>query len=121
MTRTRAYARTRTLITVPLGNQLLQPRVLLLEPFQAPHVVRLESPKAPAPSVDRLLAEPVPLGNRRHRIAIRLADDRHHLLFREPRLPHRSLRIGSQSLTLSMVRNLGGRSIKGAQCASAPT
>ena len=35
--------------------------------------------------------------------AIRLTDDRHHLLSREPRLPHCSLRIGSQSLNLSLV------------------
>jgi hypothetical protein len=34
-----------------------------------------------------------------HLIAIRLADNRDHLLFREPRLSHSSLRIESQSLT----------------------
>jgi hypothetical protein len=37
-------------------------------------------------------------GHRRYWFAIRLADNRHHLLFREPTLPHCSLRIGSQSL-----------------------
>jgi hypothetical protein len=34
-----------------------------------------------APCVDRLLADPVPLGHHRHWLAIRLADDRNHLLF----------------------------------------
>jgi len=33
------------------------------------------------------------------RLAIRLADDRDHLLFRETRFAHCSLRVGSQSLT----------------------
>jgi hypothetical protein len=53
----------------------------------------------------------VPLRNRRHLVAIRLPDDGHHLLFREPRLSHRSLRIGSQSLYLSLVRKSGSRSV----------
>jgi hypothetical protein len=44
-------------------------------------------------------ADPVTLGHRRHRFAIRLADDRHHLSVRKTRFAHRSLRIGSQSLT----------------------
>src|SRR6266700_3028000 len=42
---------------------------------------------------------PVPLGHRRNLIAIRLADDCNHLLFRKPTFAHCSLRIGSQSLT----------------------
>jgi hypothetical protein len=37
--------------------------------------------EALAPCVDRLLADPGPLGHHRHWLAIRLADDRHHLLF----------------------------------------
>jgi hypothetical protein len=69
-------------------------------------------PKRFAPGVDRLLADAVPLGHRRHRIAIRLPDDRHHLLFRKSSFPHCSLRIGSQSLNLSMVRKSAGRSLK---------
>jgi hypothetical protein len=36
--------------------------------------------------------------------SIHLADDSNHMLFREPCLPHRSLRIGSQSLNLSVGR-----------------
>src|SRR6516225_7538678 len=43
-------------------------------------------------------ADPVTLRHRRYWFAIRLPDNRHHLLFREPALPHCSLRIGSQSL-----------------------
>ena len=86
-------------LQITLGNQLLQPRILGLKLLQAPHVVRLKPPEAFASSVDRLLADAVPLGNPRNRFAIRLADDRDHLLFRETRLAHCSLRIGSQSLT----------------------
>jgi hypothetical protein len=52
----------------------------------------------------------VPLGHRRHRFTIRLPDDRDHLLFRKTSFPHCSLRIGSQSLNLSMVRKSGSRS-----------
>ena len=63
-----------------------------------------------APSIDRLLADAVPLGHGCHRIAIPLPDNRHHLLFRKTSFPHCSLRIGSQSLNLSMVRKSGGRS-----------
>jgi hypothetical protein len=37
-------------------------------------------------------------------------DDRHHLLFRKTSFPHCSLRMGSQSLNLSMVRKSGSRS-----------
>jgi hypothetical protein len=44
----------------------------------------------------------VPLGHRRYQFAIRLADHRDHLLFRETRFAHCSLRIGSQSLTQFM-------------------
>src|SRR6476620_11527093 len=53
----------------------------------------------PAPAVDRLLADPVSFGHRRHWVAIHLAHDRDHLLFRETRFAHCSLRIGSQCLT----------------------
>jgi hypothetical protein len=52
-----------------------------------------------APAVDRLFADPVPLGHRQHQLAIRLAQDRHYLPFRETRCAHCSLRIASQSLT----------------------
>src|SRR5262245_15721244 len=49
--------------------------------------------------VDRPLAELMPLDHDRYRLAIGLADDRDHLLFRETRFVHCSLQIGSQSLT----------------------
>src|SRR5205085_12680545 len=42
----------------------------------------------------------------------RSADDRDHLLFRKTRFAHCSLRIGSQSLNLSLVRKSGGRSTR---------
>src|SRR5512139_746001 len=97
-------------LEVTLGHQLLQPRILDLKLLQAAHVVRLKPAETLAPDVDRLLAGPVPLGNRRYRFAIRLAEDRHHLVFRKTRFAHCSLRIGSQSLNLSMVRKSGSRS-----------
>src|SRR5262249_5857738 len=71
---------------------LLQPRVLGLKLPQPANVARLEAAEALAPGVDRLLADPVPLGHRRYWFAICLADDCNHLLFREPTLPHCSLR-----------------------------
>jgi hypothetical protein len=73
-------------LEVALGHQFLQPRVLLLEPLRAPHVVGLERAEPFLPDIRRLLADLVPLRRRRHPVAIRLADDRDHLLFREPRL-----------------------------------
>jgi hypothetical protein len=50
--------------------------------LEAPHLVRLEPAEPAVPRVDRLFADPVPLGYRRNRFAIRLPDDRDHLLFR---------------------------------------
>jgi hypothetical protein len=75
-------------LEVALRHQLLQPRVLLFELLQPPHVVRLERPKSLLPRVDRLLAHPMALGYRRHRVAIRLPQHHNDLLFREPRLLH---------------------------------
>ena len=69
-------------LEIALRHQLLQPPILHLELPQALDIARLQTTEALAPSVDRLLANAVPLGHRRHRIAIRLSDDRHHLLFR---------------------------------------
>jgi putative tryptophan/tyrosine transport system substrate-binding protein len=57
----------------------------------------------------QLLKDAVPIA-KRDRLAIRLADDCDHLLFRETRFAHCSLRIGSQSLTSFVVRNPWGRS-----------
>src|SRR5215813_4091288 len=75
-----------------------------------PDLARLKATEPLTPCVDHLLADPVPLGHHRYRLAIRLADDRDHLLFRETRFAHCSLRIGSQSLTSCAVRNPWGRS-----------
>jgi hypothetical protein len=86
-------------LEITLGYQLLEPRILGLKLLQASDLARLKAAKALAPGVDRLLADAVPLGHYRYRLAIRLADDRDHLLFRETRFAHCSLRIGSQSLT----------------------
>src|SRR5271166_989895 len=93
-----------------LRHQLFQPPIFHLELPQALDIARLQTTEALAPGVDRLLADVLPLGHRRPRIAIRLSDDRHHLLFRKSSFPHCSLRIGSQSLNLSMVRKSAGRS-----------
>jgi hypothetical protein len=74
---------------------------------QATHIVRLKAAKAFAPGVDRLFRDAsTPL----RWLAIRLADDRHNLLFREVALPHCTLRIGSQSLKL-VVRKFCGKSV----------
>src|SRR6476659_1861341 len=82
-------------LDIALRHQLLQPPILRLELPQALDIARLQTTEALAPGVDRLLADAVPLGHRRHRIAIHLPDDRHHLLFRKSSFPHCSLRIGS--------------------------
>src|SRR5262249_55514983 len=79
-------------LKIAFDNKLLQPRVLGLKLPQPANVARLEAAEALAPGVDRLLADPVPLGHRRYWFAICLADDCNHLLFREPTLPHCSLR-----------------------------
>src|SRR4029079_8807751 len=97
-------------LEIALRHELLQSRILRLELPQALDVVRLQSTETLAPSIDRLLADAVPRGLRCHRIAIPLPDDRDHLLFRKTSFSHCSLRIGSQSLNLSMVRKSGGRS-----------
>ena len=49
---------------IALGHQLLQPRILRFELPQALDVVRLKTSETLAPSVDRLLADAVPLGHR---------------------------------------------------------
>lgn len=97
-------------LQVAFRNKLFQSAVLGLELAQTPHILRPQRAEPLAPRVDRLLANPVSLGHLRDRVPIRLADNPHHLLVREPRLPHRSLHPGSQSLTLSMVRILRSRS-----------
>src|SRR5262245_21399663 len=82
-------------LEITLGNQLLQPRILGLQLLQAPDLLRLKPTETLTPRVNRLLADSVPLGDHRDRVAIRLADHRHHLLFRETRLAHCSLRSGA--------------------------
>jgi hypothetical protein len=49
-------------------------RILGLELLQAPNLLLPKAAETLAPSVDRLLADPVPLGYRRNLIAIRLAE-----------------------------------------------
>jgi hypothetical protein len=58
-------------LEIPLGHQLLQPRILGLELLQAPDVARPKAAETLPPSVDRLLADTVPLGDGRYRVAIR--------------------------------------------------
>ncbi len=48
--------------------QLLQPRILLLEPLQAPHVVGLERSEPLLRGIDRTIAHAVALGYCHHRI-----------------------------------------------------
>ena len=55
----------------------------------------------------------VPFRHFRNWIAISFPDDRYHLLFRKPSLPHCSLRFGSQSLNYPTVRKPRGRSSGG--------
>src|SRR6185369_1649889 len=94
-------------LKIALRHELLQSRILRLELPQALNVVRLQSTETLAPSIDRLLADAVPLGDGCHRIAIPLPDDRDHLLFRKTCFPHCSLRIGSQSLNSRWSENPG--------------
>jgi hypothetical protein len=49
-------------ISRSFGDQLFQQRILRLELLEPPHVVRLETTEPLTPRVDRLLADPVPLG-----------------------------------------------------------
>jgi hypothetical protein len=86
-------------LEVALGHQLLQPSVFLLELLQPPNVVGLERPEPLLPRVHRLVVHLVPPGDHRNPVAIPLAEDRHHLLFREPRLAHAPALFGKQSLT----------------------
>jgi hypothetical protein len=81
----------------------------LLEP---PHVVRLEAAKPLAPRVDRLFADPVPLGYRRHssRSASRMIATICSSVKRALRIAPSESGIGTQSLSLSAVRKSGGRS-----------
>ena len=53
-----------------------------------------------APAVDRLFADPVPLGHRQHQLAIRLAQDRHYL----PSVK-RALRIAPSESRARLSRN----------------
>jgi hypothetical protein len=85
-------------LEVTLGDQLLQPRILCLELLQPAHIIRLHGAETLAPRVDRLLGNAVLLGDARLGVPIRFAQDRNHLLVREPRLAHAVLRFGGQSL-----------------------
>jgi hypothetical protein len=69
---------------------------------------RLQTTEALAPGVDRRCraAWPPPPPDRDPP-----PDDRHHLLFRKSSSPYCSVRNGSQSLNLSMVRKSAGRSM----------
>src|SRR5262249_47447149 len=73
---------------VALGEQLLQSRVLLLQRAQLLHVGCFQFAVPLAPHVQRLLADPVLLGDLRDRRLIRLAQDLDHLVLGESCLPH---------------------------------
>ncbi len=64
----------------------------------------------PAPGIDRLLADPVPLGYPRHWALVRLAQDLDHLLLAEPTLLYDFLRPESIFLKFQSVRKSQGRS-----------
>ena len=70
---------------------LLQPCVLLLKLAKPANVRHIELPMALTPRVDGLLTHTVALGDPRHRLGIRLAQDPHHPLFAESALLHGSL------------------------------
>ena len=76
-------------LKIPLRNQLLELRVLLLELTQPLHIDCFQLAKALAPGVDRDIADTVLLGHLRYRRLVRLAQDLAHLLFAKPALPHR--------------------------------
>src|SRR6478672_8507733 len=71
-------------LEVAFGDQLLQPRVLSLKPLKPAYIVGLERSETLPPRVDRLLADPMPLGDHADRLSIRFSQDRHYLLVREP-------------------------------------
>src|SRR5213079_505226 len=58
------------------GHQLLQPYILRCQLPQTADVIRSQLTEPLAPSVDRLLADPVPLRHIGYRIALSLPDDR---------------------------------------------
>jgi len=57
---------------VAFGNRLFQSSILGFELIQAPRVFRLKAAEPLASHVERLLADRVPLGHRRHRFASRM-------------------------------------------------
>lgn len=91
---------------VALGQELLQPRILLLHLVQALHFVGIHDAVALAPAVDQLLAYAVLLGYFRNGSFVGFARDRHHLLF----LMTTFLQ-GSHPLKFQLVRKSPGRSI----------
>jgi hypothetical protein len=78
-------------LEVPIGDHLLQPAVLLLELPQPFDVSGLQRAEPLPPGVDRLIADAVLLGHLGDRPLVGLAEDGHHLLFRESGLLHGSL------------------------------
>jgi hypothetical protein len=78
-------------LQVAVGHHLLQAPVFVLEVAQALDVGGIQRPKVFPPGVDRRGADAVLLGHLRHRPLVGLAEDGHHLLFRESGLLHGSL------------------------------
>lgn len=96
---------------VALGQEFLEPCVLALELPQPLDLVGAHAAEALAPGVDRLLTDAVPLGYLRNRIAVRLAQDAHHLLVGKSCFSQGSLVFGwSHLLKFQLVRKEPGRS-----------
>src|SRR6185312_10667609 len=83
-------------LEVPLRQQLLQLAILGGERLQLLHFRRLQLPEVLAPDVDRLLADPVLLGDLGHRRTVGLTQDRHHLLVGKSALSHRLFLLGEE-------------------------
>src|SRR5690606_8759112 len=75
-------------LQIPLRNELLQLRVLLLEMSEPFYVRGLELAEPLTPLVDRLVADPVLLGHFGDWCRVGLPQDLYHLLFGESGLLH---------------------------------
>src|SRR5690606_7842791 len=91
-------------LEIPLGDHLLQARVLRLELPQPTNIGDIELPVALAPAVDRLLADPMTLRDLWHRLRIGLAQDPDHLVLGETALLHGSSRLQEPSSRIREAR-----------------
>ena len=73
-------------LQIPLGHQLLQPRILLLQALELDHLANFHPLEPPAPQIQRLLRYVVLARRRGHTVPSRFAQNLDDLLFRIPLL-----------------------------------